>query len=61
MVGEWKWYRENGNLMQIGAFENGKRIGLWERYHESGALYDSGEFKDDKKLVSGKSLMKREI
>jgi antitoxin component YwqK of YwqJK toxin-antitoxin module len=23
--GEWKWYRENGNLMQIGSFEAGVR------------------------------------
>jgi hypothetical protein len=23
--GEWKWYRENGNLMQIGPFKAGVR------------------------------------
>jgi antitoxin component YwqK of YwqJK toxin-antitoxin module len=50
MSGQWKWYRENGKLMQTGSFVGGKRSGVWKRYHPNGALYDEGEFAENQKI-----------
>ena len=50
MTGEWKWYRENGKLMQTGSFADEKRAGIWKRYHPNGAPYDEGEYANDKKV-----------
>src|SRR6266542_852127 len=55
MDGEWKWYRENGKLMQIGEFEDEKKTGLWKRYHPNGELYDEGEYINDKKTDEWKT------
>jgi antitoxin component YwqK of YwqJK toxin-antitoxin module len=48
--GEWKWYRENGKLMQTGSFVEEKKSGVWKRYHPNGALHDEGKFADNKKV-----------
>lgn len=32
MEGEWKFYRETGQLWQVGNFTNGKKNGTWIRY-----------------------------
>jgi len=50
MTGEWKWYRENGELMQTGSFDHEKKVGFWKRYHPHGAPYDEGEYIDDRKI-----------
>jgi antitoxin component YwqK of YwqJK toxin-antitoxin module len=50
MVGEWKWYWENGNLMQIGTFTNEKKNGIWTRFKEDGSLLDETKFMDGKKV-----------
>ncbi len=50
MTGQWKWYRENGELMQTGSFENEKKVGIWKRYRPNRVLYDEGEYIDDKKV-----------
>jgi antitoxin component YwqK of YwqJK toxin-antitoxin module len=47
---EWTWFRENGEVMQIGAFDDDKKIGTWRRYHPNGALYDEGRYIDDRKV-----------
>jgi antitoxin component YwqK of YwqJK toxin-antitoxin module len=49
MTGEWKWYRENGKLMQTGSFDNEIKTGLWTRYRENGDLMDETEFINGKK------------
>jgi antitoxin component YwqK of YwqJK toxin-antitoxin module len=49
MTGEWKWYRENGKLMQTGSFDNEIKTGLWKRYREDGDLMDETEFINGKK------------
>lgn len=33
MEGEWKFYRETGQLWQIGNFKNNKKHGNWIRYN----------------------------
>jgi antitoxin component YwqK of YwqJK toxin-antitoxin module len=38
MDGEWKFYRESGQLWQIGHFRNGIKDGSWIRYDKSGNL-----------------------
>jgi antitoxin component YwqK of YwqJK toxin-antitoxin module len=51
MIGDWKWYRENGELMQTGSFDlDEQKCGRWTRYQENGKLYDEGEFLAGKKV-----------
>lgn len=41
MEGEWKFYRENGQLWQIGNFLKNKKNGAFLRYDKAGNLeYD---------------------
>lgn len=41
MEGEWKFYRESGQLWQIGNFKNGQKHGSWIRYDKKDGLeYD---------------------
>jgi antitoxin component YwqK of YwqJK toxin-antitoxin module len=49
MTGEWKWYRENGKLMQTGSLDNEIKTGVWTRYKEDGSLMDKTEFLSGKK------------
>ena len=44
-----EWYREEGELMQTGSFDDEKRVGIWKRYPPNGALDDEGEYIDDRK------------
>jgi hypothetical protein len=50
MTGAWKWYRENGKLMQAGSFVDERKSGVWKRYHPNGSLYDEGRFVDNQKV-----------
>lgn len=51
MTGKWTWYRENGELMQMGGFDAAeKKTGVWKRYHPNGALYDEDEYVSSKKV-----------
>ena len=43
-TGEWKWYHNNGQLQQIGNFENSQRKGIWIFYSELGIIKEEGEF-----------------
>lgn len=38
MEGEWMFYRETGQLWQVGHFENGEKHGLWRRYDRNGEV-----------------------
>jgi antitoxin component YwqK of YwqJK toxin-antitoxin module len=49
MVGEWKFYRETGQLWQVGHFRLGKKNGSWIRYDKNGSLEHQEEFLDNKK------------
>jgi antitoxin component YwqK of YwqJK toxin-antitoxin module len=41
MEGEWKFYRENGQLWQVGHFKAGEKHGSWIRYDRDGHIeYD---------------------
>ena len=44
MIGEWKWYRENGKLLQTGSLDKDVKTGVWTRYREDGNLMDRTEF-----------------
>lgn len=35
-VGEWKYYHPNGNLWQVGHFEEGKQDKEWKFFHKNG-------------------------
>ena len=38
MEGEWKFYRETGQLWQVGNFKEGQKHGFWIRYDKKGKL-----------------------
>ena len=48
MEGEWKFFRETGELWQVGSFENGKKNGTWLRYDRGQNLEYKANFIDDK-------------
>ena len=48
MTGEWRFYRETGDLWQIGNFINGVKHGPWVRYHRNGELEFDETFENGK-------------
>ena len=38
MEGEWKFYRETGQLWQVGNFKKGQKHGSWVRYDKKDKL-----------------------
>lgn len=38
MEGEWLFYRETGQLWQVGHFKNGEKKGEWKRFDRSGKV-----------------------
>jgi len=38
MEGEWKFYRETGQLWQVGNFKEGQKHGPWIRYDKKGKI-----------------------
>ena len=58
MEGEWKFYRETGQLWQIGNFKNDMKNGTWLRYDKDNKLEYQEIFKDNKivknNLIRGK-------
>lgn len=40
------YFYENGQVQQVGFFENGKLEGAWVSYDENGARMSSGEYND---------------
>lgn len=50
MEGEWKFYRESGQLWQTASFKNSKKHGSWIRYDKKGNIEYEEEF-DNNKVV----------
>lgn len=50
MEGEWKFYRETGQLWQVGNFKGGQKHGPWLRYDKKDKLEYKETF-DKGKLV----------
>ncbi len=50
MEGEWKFYRESGQLWQVGNFKNDQKHGPWIRYDKKGQLEYDEQFEDGKQL-----------
>ncbi|WP_306351171.1 toxin-antitoxin system YwqK family antitoxin [Flavobacterium sp. '19STA2R22 D10 B1'] len=48
MEGEWKFYRETGQLWQIGNFKTGKKNGSWIRYDRNDTIEYQETFELDK-------------
>ena len=48
MQGEWRFYRETGQLWQVGNFINNKKDGTWIRYDKDGKLEYSETFNNNK-------------
>ncbi|QYK42406.1 MAG: hypothetical protein KF887_04585 [Paracoccaceae bacterium] len=49
MQGEWRFYRENGDLWQIGNFRDGQKHGTWVRHDRSGGIEYSETFADGRR------------
>lgn len=47
--GEWTYRYENGQIKNIGSYENGSRAGTWLGYYESGNLFYEGAYLKGKK------------
>jgi antitoxin component YwqK of YwqJK toxin-antitoxin module len=52
MQGEWKFYRESGQLWQVGNFKDNQKHGKWVRYDKEDKLEYEEHF------VNGKILKK---
>jgi antitoxin component YwqK of YwqJK toxin-antitoxin module len=52
MEGEWKFYRETGQLWQVGNFEEGQKHGSWIRYDKKGKLEYEETFTNGKLMIS---------
>ena len=50
--GEWKFYRETGQLWQVGNFKDNQKHGKWIRYDRSGNLEYEESFENGKKVKS---------
>lgn len=50
MEGEWKFYRESGQLWQVGHFRGDQKHGRWIRYDKEGNLEYEEQF-DKGKIV----------
>ena len=48
MEGEWKFYRETGQLWQVGNFKNDRKNGTWLRYDKNDKLEYQEIFNDNK-------------
>lgn len=48
MEGEWKFYRESGQLWQVGNFKNGEKNGNWIRYDKDDNLEYEEDFENGK-------------
>jgi len=48
MEGEWKFYRETGQLWQVGNFKNDMKNGTWVRYDKNDKLEYQETFNDNK-------------
>ena len=47
-TGEWKFYYETGEILQVGIYENGNPIGVWKTYFRNGNLDKIGKFSNGK-------------
>lgn len=53
MEGEWKFYRETGQLWQVGHFLSSRKHGTWTRFDKNGQI-EYQEF-----FIEGKQMKKR--
>ncbi|MNT41443.1 MORN repeat variant [compost metagenome] len=42
--GPWRWYDENGALLENGEFKNGDKTGQWKFYDEKGNLTETRNY-----------------
>ncbi|HAB51462.1 MAG TPA: hypothetical protein DCQ26_10870 [Marinilabiliales bacterium] len=47
MDGEWRFYRETGQLWQIGNFSGGKKNGVFVRYDRNNNIEYQESFEND--------------
>jgi antitoxin component YwqK of YwqJK toxin-antitoxin module len=52
MEGEWKFYRETGQLWQVGNFQEGQKHGSWVRYDKKDKLEYQETFVNGKLVKS---------
>ena len=53
--GQWKKFREDGQLRQKLHFKDGKLDGLWEWFHENGQIREKGLYKNGKRIGKWRS------
>lgn len=56
MEGEWKFYRETGQLWQVAHFLNNKKNGIWTRFDKNDQIEYLETFEMDKKVNKKASL-----
>ena len=44
MHGPWAFYRADGSLMRIGAFDRGRQVGVWRTYDRAGTVVSEKTF-----------------
>jgi antitoxin component YwqK of YwqJK toxin-antitoxin module len=54
MQGEWRFWRETGELWQVGHFHDGAKHGPWVCYGRDGGVEKTGTF-DNGKAVKGRT------
>ncbi len=54
MQGEWRFFRQDGTLMQIGNLLHNEKHGLWIRYDDDGNETYREEFSHGKQLPKAK-------
>lgn len=54
MQGEWKFYRESGQLWQVGNLKDDKKNGSWIRYDKNGKLEYDETFSEGKIIKKSK-------
>lgn len=55
-TGEWKFFWDNGKILEEGKYKNWVKDGTWKRYQEDGtvdsiAIYENGRLKPDLELI----------
>lgn len=60
MEGEWKFYKETGQLWQVGNFKGGQKHGSWVRYNKDKKLeyqetFDNGKIEKVSKTTTPKN------
>jgi antitoxin component YwqK of YwqJK toxin-antitoxin module len=46
MHGDWQFFRLDGSLMRVGAFDGGRQVGPWRTFDRTGRVVKETDFGD---------------